>query len=61
VRPDRNNLREIAVLIQKGAVTPTVSMMYPLNEAAVAQDDLGRLHKPGKSVLLIQALDEKGD
>lgn len=61
VRPDRNNLREIAVLIQKGAVTPTVSMMYPLNEAAVAQDDLGRLHKPGKSVLLIQALHEKGD
>jgi NADPH:quinone reductase-like Zn-dependent oxidoreductase len=56
--PDRNNLREIALLIQKGAVTPTVSMMYPLSDAAIAQDELGRLHKPGKSVLLVQALDE---
>jgi len=59
VHPDRSNLREIALLIQKGAVTPTVSMTYPLAEAAVAQDDLKRLHKPGKSVLLIQALDEE--
>ena len=58
VHPDRNNLREIALLIQTGAVTPTVSMMYPLSDGAVAQDDLGRLHKPGKSVLLVQALDE---
>lgn len=58
VHPDRNNLREIALLIQTGAVTPTVSMMYPLSDAAIAQDDLGRLHKPGKSVLLVQALDE---
>jgi hypothetical protein len=33
-------------------------MMYPLADAAIAQDDLGRLHKPGKSVLLVQALDE---
>ncbi len=56
VRPDRNNLREIAVLIQTGAVTPTVSMTYPLTQAAVAQDDLGRLRKPGKSVLMIQPL-----
>lgn len=61
VRPDRNNLREIALLIQEGAVTPTVSMIYPLTEAAVAQDDLGRLHKPGKSVLLIQTIDDKGE
>lgn len=58
VHPDRNNLREIALLIQTGAVTPTVSMMYPLSDAAIAQDQLGRLHKPGKSVLLVQALDE---
>jgi NADPH:quinone reductase-like Zn-dependent oxidoreductase len=56
--PDRNNLREIALLIQRGEVTPTVSMMYPLSDGAIAQDDLGRLHKPGKSVLLVQALDE---
>jgi NADPH:quinone reductase-like Zn-dependent oxidoreductase len=27
VHPDRNNLREIALLIQTGAATPTVSMM----------------------------------
>jgi NADPH:quinone reductase-like Zn-dependent oxidoreductase len=60
VHPDRNNLREIAVLIQKGAVMPTVSMTYPLADAATAQDDLGRLHKPGKSVLLIQSIDDKG-
>jgi NADPH:quinone reductase-like Zn-dependent oxidoreductase len=59
VHPDRNNLREIALLIQTGAVTPTVSRMYPLSDAAIAQDDLGRLQKPGKSVLLVQALDEK--
>jgi NADPH:quinone reductase-like Zn-dependent oxidoreductase len=59
VRPDRNNLRQIAVLIQKGVVTPTVSMTYPLAAAAVAQDDLSRLRKPGKSVLVIQELDEK--
>lgn len=58
VHPDRKNLREIALLIQTGAVTPTVSRMYPLSDAAIAQDDLGRLHKPGKSVLLVQALDE---
>jgi NADPH:quinone reductase-like Zn-dependent oxidoreductase len=56
VRPDRNNLREIAILIQRGEVTPTVSMTYPLTEAATAQDDLGRLRKPGKSVLMIQPL-----
>jgi NADPH:quinone reductase-like Zn-dependent oxidoreductase len=56
--PDRNNLREIALLIQTGAVTPTVSMMYPLADKDIAQDDLGRLHKPGNSVLLVQALDE---
>lgn len=31
-------------------------MTYPLTEAAVAQDDLGRLHKPGKSVLMVQPL-----
>lgn len=58
VHPDRNNLRKIALLIQTGAVTPTVSMMYPLSDGAIAQDDLGRLHKPGKSVLLVQALDD---
>jgi NADPH:quinone reductase-like Zn-dependent oxidoreductase len=58
VHPDRNNLREIALLIQTGAVTPTVSMMYPLAEGNIAPDDLGRLHKPGKSVLLVQALGE---
>ena len=58
VHPDRNNLREIALLIQAGAVTPTVSMMYSLADGALAQDDLDRLHKPGKSVLLVQALDE---
>jgi NADPH:quinone reductase-like Zn-dependent oxidoreductase len=58
VHPDRNNLREIALLIQTGAVTPTVSRMYPLSDAAIAQEDLVRLHKPGKSVLLVQALDE---
>jgi NADPH:quinone reductase-like Zn-dependent oxidoreductase len=56
--PDRNNLREIALLIHRGAVTPTVSMMYPLADGAIAQEDLARLHKPGKSVLLVQALDE---
>jgi len=59
VRPDRNNLREIALLIQKGEITPTVSMMYPLADGAIAQDDLGRMHKPGKSVLVVQALDDK--
>lgn len=59
VHPDRNNLRDIALLIQTGAVTPTVSMMYPFSEGAIAQDDLAaRLQKPGKSVLLVQALDE---
>lgn len=58
VHPDRNNLRQIALLIQTGAVTPTVSMMYPLADGGVAQDELSRLHKPGKSVLLVQALDE---
>jgi NADPH:quinone reductase-like Zn-dependent oxidoreductase len=56
--PDRSNLREIALLIQRGEVTPTVSMMYPLADAAVAQEQLGRLHKPGKSVLLVQSLEE---
>lgn len=58
VHPDRNNLREIALLIQTGAVTPTVSKMYPLSDGAIAQNDLRRLHKPGKSVLLVQTLDE---
>jgi NADPH:quinone reductase-like Zn-dependent oxidoreductase len=58
VHPDRNHLREIALLIQRGAVTPTVSRMYPLADAAIAQVDLDRLRKPGKSVLLVQALDE---
>lgn len=56
--PDRNNLREIALLIQKGEVTPTVSMMYPLADGVIAQNDLNRLQRPGKSVLLVQALDE---
>jgi NADPH:quinone reductase-like Zn-dependent oxidoreductase len=59
VRPDRSNLQKIAALIDKGAVTPTVSMTYPLAEAATAQDDLSRLRKPGKSVLIVQALDAK--
>jgi NADPH:quinone reductase-like Zn-dependent oxidoreductase len=58
VHPDRNNLREIALLIQTGAVTPTVNRMYPLFDGGIAQADLGRSHKPGKSVLLVQALDE---
>lgn len=58
VHPDRNNLREIALLIQRGAVTPTVSMMYPFSDRGLAEDDLGRLQRPGKSVLLVQALDE---
>lgn len=59
VRPDKGHLEQIANLIQEGAVTPTVSMTYPLADAATAQDDLGRLHKPGKSVLIVQALDTK--
>jgi hypothetical protein len=33
-------------------------MMYPLSDGAIAQDDLGRSQKPGKSVLLVQALDK---
>lgn len=57
VRPDSGHLNQIAALIDKGAVTPTVSMTYPLAEAAAAQDDLSRLRKPGKSVLIVQALD----
>jgi hypothetical protein len=32
--------------------------MYPLADAAIAQVDLDRLRKPGKSVLLVQALEE---
>jgi NADPH:quinone reductase-like Zn-dependent oxidoreductase len=59
VRPDKNHLQQIAALIDKGAVKPTVSMTYPLSEAAVAQDDLSRLRKPGKSVLIVRALDAK--
>lgn len=58
VHPDRNNLREIALLIQRGEVTPTVSMMYPLADGAIARNDLDRLHRPGKSVLLVQSLEE---
>lgn len=59
VRPDKSHLLEIAKLIEKGALTPTVSMTYPLSDAATAQRDLKRLRKPGKSVLVVQSPDAK--
>lgn len=59
VRPDKDHLGKIAALIDKGALTPTVSQTYPLAEAATAQTDLKRLRKPGKSVLVVQATDPR--
>jgi NADPH:quinone reductase-like Zn-dependent oxidoreductase len=53
VTSDGRELSVISELIGKNAVHPTVAKIFPLREAAQAQDALHTGHMPGKIVLLV--------
>jgi len=57
VHPDPRQLKELAVLADRGVIKPAIAATYPLDKAGAAQDDLERLHRPGKLVLLSPSLE----
>jgi NADPH:quinone reductase-like Zn-dependent oxidoreductase len=58
VHPDQQQLKELAALADQGVIKPAIAATYPLDKAGAAQDDLERLHRPGKVVLLSPSLQD---
>lgn len=54
VRPDRDELEQLAALVDAGSMTPLVGETLPLADAAAAYADRGRHGGPGKTVLLVR-------
>ncbi len=52
-QPNRETLREIALLIDEGHVRVVLQKTYPLAEAGRAQDELEHDHSAGKRVLVM--------
>ena len=52
-QPNRETLREIALLIDEGQIRVVLQKTYPLSEAAKAQDELEHDHSVGKRVLVM--------
>ncbi len=55
VEESGNELGEIAALIEAGKVTPKVTKVFALREAAAAQEQVERGHNEGKIVLQVAA------
>jgi len=51
VRPDREQLAQIAALVDEGKLKPNIDAVYPLEEAAQAYAHVARGHTRGKVVL----------
>jgi NADPH:quinone reductase-like Zn-dependent oxidoreductase len=54
VRPNRDELEQLAALVDDGTVTPHVAEVFALADAAAAYADRGRHGGPGKTVLVIR-------
>ncbi|HEY1485621.1 MAG TPA: NADP-dependent oxidoreductase [Micromonosporaceae bacterium] len=54
VRPDRDELTQIAALVDDGALEPLVGQTFTLAEGAAAYADRGRHGGPGKTVLIVR-------
>jgi NADPH:quinone reductase-like Zn-dependent oxidoreductase len=54
VRPNGEQLAEIATLIEAGKIKPTISMTMPLAEAAKAHEQIETGHTRGKIVLKVE-------
>lgn len=54
VEPNRDELEQIAALVDDGTITVSVGETYPLEQASTAYADRGRQGRPGKTVLIVQ-------
>jgi NADPH:quinone reductase-like Zn-dependent oxidoreductase len=54
VRPDSDELRKIAGLVDDGVLKPLVGQTFELAQAAAAYADRGRQGGPGKTVLVVR-------
>lgn len=54
VRPDRDELEQLAALVDKGILVPQVAQVFVLADAAAAYADRGRHGGPGKTVLAVR-------
>ena len=52
--PDAEELGEIAALIEQGKIRPVIHAVYPLADAAKAEEALAHTHVRGKIVLTLQ-------
>jgi NADPH:quinone reductase-like Zn-dependent oxidoreductase len=53
VRPDASQLKQIAALMEQGALKAEIDTIYPLRDAAFAHDKSERRHVRGKLVLKV--------
>ena len=53
MRAEGDQLREIAALVDAGAIRPVVGATHPFAETAAALDDLGKTRLRGKAVVTL--------
>jgi NADPH:quinone reductase-like Zn-dependent oxidoreductase len=54
VKPDQDELRQLASMVDEFALTPVVSQTYPLTEGREAYESGGLPRLPGKTVLVVR-------
>jgi NADPH:quinone reductase-like Zn-dependent oxidoreductase len=54
VDPNRDDLMQLATLVDTGAVRPVVSQTFPLPDTRLAFESASRPHPPGKTIVVVR-------